>query len=339
MSTVPPRLEKDLRALCVLSNVAEPIDFSYLTSFVQKAPDPETAVRQVLTHVPQSSDVLRRKWRNIITDIWSLHHPHVPLLPELNISASELEQAPFLHDAHAVIAALEKQPAKLLQEKQEWLLDPEDVYRLTQLLPSMKDEQVYAVESEWNAMRIRRLRAVLHATRLVRPLRGNLTVVQSRVRRFRSLPLAQQFFILWHADVYHVDWPEFAGLWAKFMHVVQEYLPLLWETTEYAQAEREEDRARWALHVFETFQPLWDDEGLLDVRAGHTAALSIVQQHALPTIIDKFLLQDLLARHGVVRLSEEFGHISKFTWTEVGSKLVGAEAEQKLPCGNDLLDN
>ena len=74
------------------------------------------------------------------------------------------------------------------------------------------------------------------------------------------------------------------------------------------------------------------------MRAGHTAALHIVQQHALPTIIDRFLLRDLLERHGLVTITEEFGHLSEFTWTKVGALLIPAESRRSLPCGNELLD-
>jgi hypothetical protein len=144
---------------------------------------------------------------------------------------------------------------------------------------------------------------------------------------------------LWHADVYHVDWGEFAGLWGGYMHVVQEYLPLLWETMGSPEAGSVTDRGLWAMSVMEAFTGLWNDVGLLEVRAGHTAALHIVQQHALPTIIDRFLLRDLLERHGLVTITEEFGHLSEFTWTKVATQLLPAEARRSLPCGNELLDN
>ena len=335
---VPPRLEQDLRALCQLSGVLEPVDFGYLSSFVQEAPDPETAVRQVLARVPQSSEVLLRKWRNVITDMWALQHPHVPLLPDLPLSAKEVEGAPLLHDVRAVLVALEEKPARLVQAKHEWLVEPSDVQRMLAVMPSQQGTTILAVENEWNFMPWRRLRALLHAARLVRPLRGTLVPVRSRVDRFLALPAPQQLYILWHADVYHVDWSEFAGLWGGYMHVVQEYLPLLWETLGTVSAGTVADRGAWAISVMEAFTPLWNDVGLLEVRAGHTAALNIVQQHALPTIIDRFLLRDLLERHGLVTIVEEFGSLSEFTWTRVAAQLIPAESRRSLPCGNELLD-
>ena len=170
-------------------------------------------------------------------------------------------------------------------------------------------------------------------------MKGKLVPVRSRIARFNALPAKHQLFILWHADVYHIDWSDFAGLWSPYARVIQDYLPLLWEAVAGATADAVEDRASFAGTVLETFSPLWDEEGLLDVRPGHTAALHIVQQHALPTIIDRFILRDLLERHGLVTITEEFGSISKFTWTKVGETLVRAELNQQLPCGNDLLNS
>lgn len=338
-TSVPPRLEQDLRALCQLSGVLEPVDFGYLSSFVQEAPDPETAVRQVLERVPACSDVLTRKWRNVIINMWSLHHPHVPLLPDLKLSATEVAHAPLLLDARAVLLALEEKPANLVQTKQEWLMDPADVQRIMRLLPSQSDKPFVPVESEWNCMPLRRLRAVLHAARLIRPLRGTLVPTRSRVDLFLALPAPQQLYILWHADVYHVDWGEFSGLWGAYMHIVQEHLPLLWDVLGEPTGGAVADRGAWAVELIETFAPLWLEANLLDIRPGHSAALHIVQQHALPSIIDRFILRDLLERHGLVTIIEEFGHLSEFTWTRVGETLMPAEARRSLPCGNELLDS
>jgi len=212
------------------------------------------------------------------------------------------------------------------------------VQRMIERMPSYAGQRWMAVENEWNVMPWRRLRAILHAARLIRPLKGTLVPVKSRVDRFLALPAPQQLYILWHADVYHVDWSEFAGLWGGYMHVVQEYLPLFWETLGHPHTGSVADRGAWAVSLMEAFTPLWNDVGLLEVRAGHTAALHIVQQHALPTIIDRFLLRDLLERHGLATLSEEFGSLSNFTWTSVAAQLIPAESRKSLPCGNELID-
>ena len=327
-----------LRALCALSDISSPAHVTQLQAFIREAPDPETAIRRVLKQVEMSSEVLARKWRSLISELWSAQHPHVTPLPQLTLTAADLAATPLLNDAHAYLASLQQKPAKLYQDQREWLIDPTDVSRLMSKLPSLANTPKLAIESEWASVSSRRLRAILQAAHLVRALKGQLVPVQSRLKRFLSLPKTQQFYVLWHADAYHVVWSEFAGLWGQHMQIIQEYLPLLWETRTNLTSELVENRVAWSSDVIEAFAPLWDEEGLLQIKRGHSIALQIVQQHALPTIIDRFLLQDLLERHGLVTLSEEFGKISKFTWTEVGAAIFAAEGTQELPCAKELLD-
>ncbi len=331
-----PHVQK-LRALCALSDVSEPTNFDYLVSFVKEASDPETAVRGVMNNMNLPSDVLERKWRDTIIDLWASYHPNVRLLPALSLSAGDIKDTPFLKDARVFISELEKRPVSLIREHDEWLIDPTDVLRIARKLPSFAGKDLYAIESEWGNLTVRRLRAVLQVTRLIRPMKGKLVAVQSRVSRFKALPLTQQFYILWHADTYHIDWTRFSGLWEHYMQSVQEFLPLLWEAISGVEAGRIEDRAIWAMRVLDTFSSVWDDDGLLDIRPGHTVALRIVQQHALPTIVDRFILRDLFERHGLVTLSEEFGMISKFTWTKIGQDVITAEGSHAMPCGLDIL--
>lgn len=340
MAQLLAKHREQLAALCALSDMLEPLDFSQLSHLVADAPDPETAVYGVLNQVPAASAALTQKWRMIITDIWALEHPHVPLLAELVLPAAATHDAPLLHDAIAYVNALRVKPASLVAEKHEWLVHPDDVLRLAGTVPSFQRLGLSAIETEWNILPLRRLRAILHTVRLIRPLKGELVPVRSRIDRFLSLPTKHQVFILWHADVYHLDWTEYAGLWSSYLRIVQDYLPLLWEAmAPLAQDGMVASRAEFASLVLAIFSPLWAEEGLLDVRAGHTAALQIVQQHALPTIIDRFLLRDVFERHGLVRITEEFGSISKFTWTRIGEALLPAELYHQLPCGNDLLAN
>jgi len=330
MATLSPSgtHEAELRALHALSDALEPLNIGTLNQQVQNAPDPETAVQAVLEQIQVESDTLTRKWRNVITDLWAQYHPHVPILPELTLTSSDITTAPVLRDAQEVLRALEGKPAKLVEENNEWLLEPEDVQRLIKVMPSQADSPQLALENEWSSIPLRRLRAILHATRLVRPMKGELVPVRSRVNRWQHLPEVHQLFVLWHADVYHVDWTDFAGLWGPHAHVIQEFLPLLWETIEGVVAGETADRATWAMQTIETFSSLWDDEGLMVVRAGHTAALQIVQQQALPTILDRFILRGLLERHGLVTITEEFGSLSKFTWTPLGETIIAAENKE-----------
>jgi len=329
--------EKTLRALCALSDLKGTVDVQSLMSRVKQAPDPEAAVQAVLTEMPLSSDVLRRKWRTAIMAVWATQHPHVPLLPTLTLSSEDVAATPMLVDALAFLDAIACQPAELVEEQSELLLSSPDVWRIAQQLPSLTGQELLAVESEWAYVPMRRLRAVLQALRLVRPIKGRLVVVRSRYERFKSFPSLQQYYALWHADTYHVDWAEFAGMWGKYTRVVQDYLPLLWDVGESLKADESVDRAEWCVSVLETFAPLWEEEGLLEIGHGQAAILPIVQQHALPTILEKFLVRDVLQRHGLATLSEEFGKLSKFTWTKIGESVFQAELSQELPCGIELL--
>lgn len=326
---------KNLRALCALSNAAT-VSVEGLLHTVRQAPDPETAVREVLQSVAVTSEVLTRKWRSTVTTLWASHHPHVPLLPSLRLSSDEVAHAPLLQDTKAYLEEILCQPALLREEKGETVLADADVRRLAGTMPSLRAVQELPVESEWAHLSLRRLRAVLQALRLVRPVKGKLVVVRSRYERFRHFPATQQFYVLWHADAYHVDWGEFTGMWGHYTRVIQDYLPLLWDLGARAGAGEGLNRAAWTTHILETFLPLWEEEGLLEVGHGRAAILPIVLQHALPAILDTFLIGDLLARHGLVA-GETVGAQTVYHWTEVGTKVFRAELTQELPCGLELL--
>lgn len=303
---------------------------------IRRAPDPETAVREVLETMSVTSEVLERKWRSTVTSLWATHHPHVPLLPALTLSSEEVMHVPLLQDAHAFLEEILCQPASLHEEHDELVIAPNDVWRLAAILPSLRAQGELAVETEWAYLPLRRLRAVLQALRLVRPVKGKLVVVRSRYERFRHFPAIQQFYVLWHADMYHVDWGEFAGMWGRYTRVVQDYLPLLWDLGEHAQAGQPMDGRAWGLDVIETFVPLWEEEGLLEVGHGQAAILPIVQQHALPAILEKFLIHDVLQRHGLVTTHTHGDH-THYAWTAIGERIFKAELTQELPCGLELL--
>jgi hypothetical protein len=329
--------EAKLQALCTLSNMPVPLTMRDLLAAVEQAPDPETAVRGVLHAVTLSSATLERKWRSTITDLWALRHPQVPTLPELPLSAEDVENSVALADATAFLNELERHPAHLVRERGEWLLEPTEVLRFAGQLPSLHESPLYQVEHEWGSPAVRRLRALLVAARLARPLKGRLLPIHSRVAKWRLLPPTQQFYLLWHADAYHVPWAEFGGLWSAYVRVMQEYLPLLWEAIGKVAPGTREQRSHFSGLVLETFAPLWEEEGLLEAQRGDSFALQMVQHHALPTIVDRCLVRDLLQRHGLVTLDEDISSAPTFTWTTTAAALIPAEASQQLPCGNDLL--
>lgn len=334
-STVSSQAKK-LQALCLLSNASATLSVEGVLHTIRRAPDPETAVREVLQTMSITSEVLERKWRSTITNLWATNHPHVPLLPSLKLSSEEVAHVPLLQDAHAFLEEIVCQSAALHEENDELVIAPPDVWRLAAILPSLRRSDDLLVESEWAYLPLRRLRATLQALRLVRPVKGKLVVVRSRYERFRHFPAIQQFYVLWHADMYHVDWGEFAGMWGRYTRVIQDYLPLLWDLGEHAQAGQAMDARTWGVDVLETFIPLWEEEGLLDIGQGQAAILPIVQQHALPAILDKFLIHDVLQRHGLVATHDHGDH-THYTWTAIGARIFKAELTQELPCGLELL--
>jgi hypothetical protein len=331
--------ENTLRALCALSDVADTSNVLDFISLIEKAPDPETAVSGVLEKVTNVSHALTHKWRDLVLDVWLAYHPDVPMLPHWSLSESDVATVPIFRDALVFLDAIAQQPAKLSYEHEELLMHHDDVNRLVQILPSQYGRFNEQVESEWAIVELRRLRMMLQAARLIRPFRGELVPVKSRLKRFYALPATQQLYILWHADAYHVEWPQLASLWGNHMRIVQEYLPLLWETMNVVEAGAIEDRAQWAMMIMEAFLPLWEEDGLFRARSGQSRSLHALQQQALPTIIDQFILRDLLERYGLVKIIDDFGSAAKFSWTTIGSKVIDAENSQQLPCGNNLLEN
>jgi len=192
---------------------------------------------------------------------------------------------------------------------------------------------------------------------------GQLTVVRSRHDRFRQLPLIQQFYILWHTDVYHVDWSDYAGQWARYVYLIQNYLPLVWEMQENVSAGSRDNVHDLTNLITEVFYPLWQQEGLLRGGPTPTTFFELYEQSALPAVIAKLFIQDILVRYGLINITQDLarlfgaparsavpasGHIplkptppkqGEFTWTPVGHALLPAEKNQDLPCGIELLDS
>lgn len=342
--------EKQLKALCALSDFPTELDLERLLVLICQAPDPETASRQVVANIAGQSDSLSRKWRQVVINIWSAHHPHVPLLASLPLTADDVANVLALRDAHAFLQAVDTQPAELAVEGKQHALHPHDILRLAKVLPSLENTPLIAFESEWSCLPVRRLKAVLQALRLIRVYQGRLITVRSRYQRFLQLPPLQQFYILWHADAYHVDWSEFAGQWHRYLHVLQDYLPLLWDLNQDAAQEAREESHAWCADIMKVFLPIWEQEGLFTVNTGHEVLMSIFQQCLLPSVLEKVLVFDLLAHYSLITMRDSDYPVSfnshehppavsnEFTWTGVGEVLIRAERSSELPCSLTLLE-
>ncbi len=322
----------DLKALCVLSNPSDVINPAAIARLVHDAPDPETAVREVLKNVTVYSDSLQNKWRQVITKMWSAHHPHLPGLLNLPIAADDVSAVLALQDAKAYLKAVLTHPAKMVKEGGEWLLTATDTYAYASQLPSFNKRPLLPIESEWQYLPLRRMRAVLQALRLVRRSGENLVLVKSRYQRWQKLPVTHQYYLLWHAETYHIDWSQYASIWGDYLKVVQEYLPVLWGLSANSTQDLPHDLRQWNQYLWESFYPWWYQAGLLERQVENSALFGLLRVHSLPTALTQVILRDLFERYGLVNCD---GFL--FAYTGLGVKLLAAERSEELPCALDLL--
>lgn len=318
-----------LKALCDLSEFNTSLSAEELNHLAATAPDPETLFSSVLARMTIDSGSLQRKWRQTLTKVWSLHHPNTPHLPELPLRVNQVEHTPVLADAKGYLACIAEQPAELEEENGELVLTSRAIERLIPRLPSLASQSgEFLFENEWSYLPLRRLRALLQAARLIRPYAGKLVAIRSRLEPFLRLPATQQFYILWHTDMYHVGWGPFAGQWEAYMESVQEYLPLLWEVIGEVRAGQMLDDYQLCLETMEAFAPLWGEVEVAPV-ASAAHPFSLFHRCALPVVLHSLIIKDVLLRFGLIT--------PELTWTELGATLLTVERNRKLPCGLELL--
>ena len=332
MQHISTNQKSNLEALCTLSDTPKAVNPSSLTKLITEAPDPETALRTLLESMPSPSHALKVKWHKIVKDIWVIHHPHVSELLDLPFAANDISHTNALNEALEFLNIIQNKPLNMIQENKEWLVSPSDVYYLATQLPSLHNQPAIQSESEWQYLPLHRLRNSLQSLRLVRRYKNQLVIVKSRYARFLELPTVQQYYLLWHADTYHIDWSDYAGVWGDFMRIVQEYLPLLWGVSQDKEPDLSIDIRQWNKEVLESFQSPWQQEGLLDQQPPQTALLSLVRFQSLPTALTQVVLKDLFVRFGII-----YGEGTLFAYTKPGLQLLHAEHNQDLPFNLDLL--
>lgn len=323
--------EQQVGHLCTLSDLPPTVDAQQVLLLITEAPDPETATRQVLEQMNSHSDVLKRKWRQTIFQIWSHKHPRVPKLPDLRLASEEVATVPFLKDALAYLEQIASQPAMLQKEKNERLLVSEDIQRLYSALPSTQGKQTWEVENEWSYTHLRRLRATLQALRLVRPVKDTLIISRTRYDRFLRFPTTQQFYLLWHTDAYHTSWSAFSGMWGDYIQLIQDNTTLLWDLHETVHPNEEESFNNWTKDIIEAFSSLWHDTGLLEVGNGRFAWLKLLRQYSIAPALQRVILQDLFEQHGLIEQPDSL-LTERFVWTKRGAAVLKAERTQNLPC-------
>lgn len=341
--TIKP-YEEAVRALFHLSHVPDNTPFDEVVSLITNAPDPETAHQAVSSRIQAESDVLAQKWHDTIISAWSHCHPQVPLLPNLPLTEEDVRSVPVLRDMQEFLREIERESAAMVEEKDELVLKPEEAMRLALCLPSWKGVPEMVVEHEWSLLPVRRLRELAQTLGLVRIVQGYLTPVRSRIRLFNKFPLPQQFYALWHADVYHVNWGMFAPAWSRHLDLVQGYLPLIWDLHSDIEAGVEEDIQGWLENMMDTFLTLWEQEGLI-TPTRTTNIMRLYRQLAVPAVMKKIVFQDIFVRYRLVEeqvdplsaLISTNPEVTSYIWTPIGELLIQAEAGSDLPCGIELL--
>jgi len=328
--------EAQVDQLCTLSDLPPTVDAKHVISLIQAAPDPETATRSVLEHVSSHSEALRRKWRQTIWHMWSRKHPRLPRLPDLALATEDVATVPFFQDAMAYLQELAHEPGQLHKDKGEYLLVSEDIARLQTVLPSSRGKELWLVENEWSYIHLRRLRATLQALRLVRPVKNKLTLVRSRYDQFLKLPPTQQFYLLWHTDVYHTSWAAFSAMWGDYIQLIQDNVTLLWDIHDTVHAQEEEHFQHWCENIIEVFTSLWHETGLLEVGSGRWAWMKLLRQYSIAPALQRIILHDVFEQHGLIEQHDSL-LTEKFAWTHRGAVLLKAERTQKLPCSLKML--
>lgn len=340
---VSPSYGKALRALFSLSHAPADMNVEDIVGLITSAPDLETARRAVANCVVGGSEVLDKKWQQVITAAWSQCHPNVPLLPQLPLSEDEVREVPIIRDAVEFLRELNATPARVSVEQGEPTISAEDTIRIGTAMPSWQGMPGMSVEHEAAVYPVWRLRQTLQSLGLARLYRGELRVVKTNVKRFLELPRVQQFYMLWHADVYHVNWTAFAPTWHRYIELIQGYLPLLWDMHHEVEAGMEEDSRVWIEDAADVFLPLWEQEGLLQNH--HHTIVTLYRDMTVPAAMKKIIFDDLFVRYHLVE--PQYDRITallkgadaehNFVWTSLGEKIMYAERTSDLPCGLDLL--
>lgn len=335
----------NLKALWILSGFAEEMDPQELSSIICEAPDPETACRVITKHISTSSDVLQDKWRKVISQTWLEYHETASSALTIPLSSLDVAGLPIFQDVHAFMNMLREEPVKVVYERDGWVIDSNELERVIKAIPSFANKDVSGLEHEWNYIPLRRLRALMQAVRLVRVYGGKLHVVESRYARFASLPLPQQYYVLWHTDVYHVDWEGFAGQWRQYLKVMQSYLPLIWEMTDELNEGDICSAESIVQACIEAFSPMWEQE----VEGNNQSLRHLYQRSGLPVVLDRLLVRDILERYGLVKpeqsvdmmfrniLHPDIQEEESLRVTKAGETILRAEREEDLPCATDIL--
>jgi hypothetical protein len=305
--------QPNVRALLELSGYTGTKVESRMVNSIKRAPDPETALRHMLKAIPVESEVLVHKWRKYIFQIWSSAHTKAPKQLYIPLTSKEVAFAPVLVEIHTLVQELRENPADIHANTKSHFLQAIEEARIARELPLFGQDPLH----------VRRVCALLEELQLIRPFKGKVRVIESRYREFAALPLPSQYYLLWHVDMYHLDWEEYFHEWGSHLATFQQYLPMVWEMVSHIQAGDSESVEALTSRIVRSFRPMWQQE----------LAVGLYEQYVLQGMVETWLIDKVFSRYGFI--AEESARL--FTWTPAGQVMLEVERTTKLPCSTDVL--
>lgn len=293
-------------SLLELSGVHPTNDVVEVVGAVKSAPDPETAVCRVMGVLNIKSPLLQDKWKKHLTQMWFASHPNIPTSFAIPLKSSDIAYAHVLLEAQSLLQEITQNPVQAddISWQEARLAGGLSVFR-------------------GDTAAVRRMLTLLEELRLIRLYQHHFQVVRSRTDRFQALPLPGQFYLLWHADMYHLEWRQFDTNYGVSLSVFQQYLPMVWEMLSHCHegAVQRIDEVSW--QVVRAFRPLWQQKN----------EIGLYEQSLLQSMVETHLIQKSLARYGLISYEDDIS----FSWTAAGEALLNAERNGTLPCTADLL--
>ncbi len=314
--------QPNVGALLELSGYRDSAFASEMMTIVKKSPDPETAARYVLRHMPVQNEILQNKWRKYIFQEWSKVHPKVPTSLSLPITSKEVASSQVLLEVYTLMQDLVDNPAVLNGEYEEHFLDAEEERRIAFEVPLFSHDPLH----------VRRICAILEELRLVRPYKGHVQPVVSRYRTFQALPLPSQYYLVWHVDIYHLDWKEYFHELSSHVAVFQQYIPMVWEMLATMNEGEQCSADEIAGRIVRAFRPMWQQESEKMSTPRLRPALNLYEQSVLQGMVSNWLIEGVCKRYGFIT-----GQNSDMQWARIGRLMLNLERTTKLPCSTDVL--
>lgn len=295
-------------------------DLGRMIDIVRNAPDSATAMYEVVNFLHVADVALQEKWNKHVSQVWFELHPHVPASLNISIMSQDIMLSDALMELHALLQEIEEYPASANELLVTGIVESAEEQRIASKLSVFKGD----------SMNVRRACAIAEELRLIRIMKNEVLVVKSRYKRFQALPLSAQYYLVWHIDMYHLDWKEYAYEMQSHLAVFQQYLPMIWELLERISVGQTHTVDEFAWHVVRAFRPLWQQEH----------AVGLYEQSALHGMVSHWLVDKVFTRYGLIDHinTDTEGIPRSFIWNRAGITLLHSERVSKLPCAIDVLE-